>query len=439
MRFSLPDVTLIAISGFAADVEPAQAALIFSAEAIDFGAVKLLACNPPRRPAPGIEHHSIEGLDWVGYNRFVLHRLLEYVDTPYCLLVQSDGFVLNAENWDDAFLDYDYIGAPWPAAFNTIGRVGNGGFSLRSRRLLELTRMLAFGDSIVAPKAEDIWIGHHAHDWLTQQGVRFPDVSLAMRFAMELPVEEGPVDLTRTFGFHGNKDLAGYLLEVGPNQHLSDSLRTESLDRLVQWIRAEAGSSNTEYFLCERPGGLALQQVPEEYARLLEFFRTRGVRRYLELGIGRAGSFMTNTLMMSDSLETAHAVESCAYGQQPEELTLRLYLYLKRFQTSARFGIFLGSTQSFFAEGSGADEYDCIFVDADHSYEGVSYDFQQAVTRLAPGGCIVLHDINSKACPGVQRLWNEIRHAGCLEFVASDTCGIGIWQPQESMTALATR
>jgi hypothetical protein len=56
------------------------------------------------------------------------------------LVAQWDGFVWQHRMWDPAFLDYDYIGAPWPAHL-TRGeqhrnhRVGNGGFSLRSRKL----------------------------------------------------------------------------------------------------------------------------------------------------------------------------------------------------------------------------------------------------------------------------------------------------------------
>jgi hypothetical protein len=52
------------------------------------------------------------------------------------LLVQWDGYVCNPDAWDPAFLDCDYIGAKW-FWHNDAMRVGNGGFSLRSRRLLE--------------------------------------------------------------------------------------------------------------------------------------------------------------------------------------------------------------------------------------------------------------------------------------------------------------
>ena len=30
------------------------------------------------------------------------------------LIVQDDGFIINKNLWDEEFLSYDYIGAPWP-------------------------------------------------------------------------------------------------------------------------------------------------------------------------------------------------------------------------------------------------------------------------------------------------------------------------------------
>lgn len=51
------------------------------------------------------------------------------------LLFQEDSIIFRS-NIED-FLDYDYVGAPWPLHTNdTQGRVGNGGFSLRTRQVM---------------------------------------------------------------------------------------------------------------------------------------------------------------------------------------------------------------------------------------------------------------------------------------------------------------
>ena len=78
------------------------------------------------------------------YNYYVIYHLHEHVDTSHCLLVQPDGFVLFPDKWDDEWLKYDYIGAPWAYVedayidpFGRHWRVGNGGFSLRSKAFLK--------------------------------------------------------------------------------------------------------------------------------------------------------------------------------------------------------------------------------------------------------------------------------------------------------------
>lgn len=230
-RRGLRDVTLLAIDGreqpfFA---EMAQKALIYSLRGLDFGKVRLLTPRPPRRLDQRIDHIPIDPLCSLGaYSRFVLQDLVRYVETPFCLLVQSDGFVTRPEAWRDDFLDYDYIGAPWPKTsavrggadylihdISEAGRVGNGGFSLRSRRLLEMCSKIdadLFGDL-----AEDFIICRILRQYLCARGIRFAPLELAAQFALELPLAEVPCQPDQTFGFHGRHfDPDGLLLTVGP-------------------------------------------------------------------------------------------------------------------------------------------------------------------------------------------------------------------------------
>ena len=71
------------------------------------------------------------------------------------------------------------------------------------------------------------------------------------------------------------------------------------------------------------------------------------------------------------------------------------------------------------------EKFDVIFIDADHSYDGVLKDYENSL-KCMDSGYIILHDINSLYCDGVVRLWNEIKDENSLEFIASDVCGIGI-------------
>ncbi len=124
----------------------------------------------------------------------MLKSLAPHIRTSHALLVQWDGFVVNPGAWDPAFLDCDYLGAKW--FWHTDGmRVGNGGFSLRSRRLLDALQ----DPRIVLVEAEDVTIGRAFRPLLEQEyGIRFGSEELADRFAFEAAYPIGA-----PFGFHG--------------------------------------------------------------------------------------------------------------------------------------------------------------------------------------------------------------------------------------------
>jgi hypothetical protein len=159
-----------------------------------FGACKLLSDARAFSSHPDLEIVSIAPLQSsAAYSDFMLNRLADHVATSHCLVTQWDGHLLNAALWQEAYLDYDYIGASWPQ-FEDGHNVGNGGFSLRSRRLMELCRDPAF----VAVHPEDVAIGRTNRIWLEERGMRFAPQHLADTFAAE---RSG--DPRLTFGYHG--------------------------------------------------------------------------------------------------------------------------------------------------------------------------------------------------------------------------------------------
>jgi hypothetical protein len=127
------------------------------------------------------------------YSTYVLKSLAPLIKTSHVLIVQWDGFVLHPAAWSDEFLSFDYIGAPWNHIPEPCS-VGNGGFSLRSLRLLQALESPA----IVPTHPEDICICVTNRAALQAQGMRFAPPALARRFA----VEEDPLS-PQVFGFHG--------------------------------------------------------------------------------------------------------------------------------------------------------------------------------------------------------------------------------------------
>ena len=127
------------------------------------------------------------------YSRFMIKELLPHVTTDFVQVVQWDGYVINGPAWSGAFQQYDYIGARW--WFREEGRdVGNGGFSLRSRRLLEALQ----DPDVVVEGPEDLLICDAYRDMLAQRhGIRVAPASLARSYAFE-----GDRPNLQAFGFH---------------------------------------------------------------------------------------------------------------------------------------------------------------------------------------------------------------------------------------------
>lgn len=138
------------------------------------------------------------------YSHFILKELINYIKTPHVLIVQWDGFIINASNWDDRFLLYDYIGAVWPQ-FGDSRNVGNGGFSLRSKRLME--RLLE--PDIETHHPEDVCICRTNRSILENKySIKFAPEEIADNFSAERKrITE------KTFGIHGLANLGIALTE----------------------------------------------------------------------------------------------------------------------------------------------------------------------------------------------------------------------------------
>lgn len=207
----LPDITLVAVSSV--DLDATLLALSISSHEIEFAEVKFLTSEPILPNNPKIKTEIIPRLDIWGYSKFIIEDLHRYIQTSHCLVIQADGFVLNPQRWQDQFLEYDYIGAPWPdqtvlqpinvALDMSANQVGNGGFSLRSKKLLQETAKIDFGSLSFPSFSEDLIICHFLLDQMIKADIKFPSPELAAQFSVESPhVAYGQTPHT-SFGFHG--------------------------------------------------------------------------------------------------------------------------------------------------------------------------------------------------------------------------------------------
>lgn len=191
-RLALRQVTLCAVSSV--NVTATIQALEASLAQVDVAAAKLFTDSPVRPDHPGITVVPIDHIpSSQAYSDFILTHLVDHIDTSHCMTIQWDGHVLDAARWRPEFLDHDYVGASWPQ-FTDGHDVGNGGFSLRSRRLMQLCRDRAFRFH----HPEDVAIGRINRDWLEEKGMCFAPRALADLFSAE---RAG--DVSASFGYHG--------------------------------------------------------------------------------------------------------------------------------------------------------------------------------------------------------------------------------------------
>jgi glycosyltransferase involved in cell wall biosynthesis len=207
-KLKLPNVTLVAMA--TRNVEETLQALMYSCREIEFGAVKLLSHFTPYGMDGKVEFVRIEKIkDIDEWSYKIVYELHQYIETDFALLVHADGFVVNPSAWRDEFLNYDYIGAPWPLPKDDfsyrdingeIVRVGNS-VSLRSKRLLELPKKLQFPwepdhgyfneDGFVCVKNKHIFEAN---------GIRFSPLDVAKYFSHDAMIPE--LRNIKPFAFH---------------------------------------------------------------------------------------------------------------------------------------------------------------------------------------------------------------------------------------------
>jgi hypothetical protein len=239
---SYEDITIVNVDGRGGDLPGAQRALAHSARQLPGAQALLLSPERPLHLLEGIRHVPIQKLGYLEYGLFILYALQHFVTTDFVLIVQDDGWVLDGRRWRDEFRRYDYIGAPTNFARVTargetrylrgyewvplleqetkVDFVMNGGFCLRSRRLLKAPTELAL-NYVIPPVArmqgppfamqweseshlEDVQLCLDMRASLERAGMRFASFALARLFAFEHlhPIMHEGLDLDQVFGHH---------------------------------------------------------------------------------------------------------------------------------------------------------------------------------------------------------------------------------------------
>lgn len=227
-KLNLNDVTLVCVASI--KIDGSLSALKHCLEKCNFYDVKFIT-DKKINDKSNIKIQECTPLkNLQEYSDFLLTNLHYYIDSQYCLLIQDHAFISNINMWNDSFLEYDYIGAPWPLwlinklmnnlqigldlysqPFSTVPildnydpqnyRVGNGGFSLRSKKLLKFISQFK---NKYLDKPEDNIICIYEKSNLEKNNISIAPISIASKFSVEMPTEYNTnTDKSMVFGFHG--------------------------------------------------------------------------------------------------------------------------------------------------------------------------------------------------------------------------------------------
>lgn len=204
MRLQLPDVTLVVIDTIYHDL--AALAVKECLCKAQFGAVQIYTDNSrPFQIAMPFFEASVDNeivavptlTSLYDVMSFLWYRVPERIATSHALIVQWDSGIVNQTLWTDRFLELDYVGAPWGWHGDEY-EVGNGGFSLRSRRLMQY--MANSKQRLTAEPPEDDLLCRHYRPDLEREGFRWASNDLALQFSFE---RTGFSAIDRHFGYHG--------------------------------------------------------------------------------------------------------------------------------------------------------------------------------------------------------------------------------------------
>jgi predicted O-methyltransferase YrrM len=187
------------------------------------------------------------------------------------------------------------------------------------------------------------------------------------------------------------------------------------------------------------------EQKRPEILGLLRLAERQRPRRVLEIGGRRGGTLLLFTAVASDKARLLSL--DLAYRPLQVGVNARLAAAgqeVRAFQCDSH----RAESLTFVRDWLGGQPVDFLFIDGDHSLDGVVQDFAMYAPLVRPGGIVAFHDIvpDSRARHGVPSsadsgqvpvFWRRLRERGrpVIELVENpdqDGFGIGVveWSPQ---------
>lgn len=163
-------------------------------------------------------------------------------------------------------------------------------------------------------------------------------------------------------------------------------------------------------------GAIRPMQIKEEFLELLKNFKRLNPRYILEIGTANGGTlFCFCKLVRDDATIISIDLPEGPFGGGYPNWKISIYqafkkpnqkLYLLREDSHQKEAL------EKVKEILDGNQLDFLFIDGDHSFEGVKKDFEMYSPLVRKGGIIAFHDIAPNGilelAGGVSRFWKEI-------------------------------
>ena len=179
---------------------------------------------------------------------------------------------------------------------------------------------------------------------------------------------------------------------------------------------------------------LYMPQERDEILQLAHFVNDLQPKVLLEIGTKYGGTFMIWNKILSGTTISIDIVEGIHGGISRHEFDNRNAHFREMFKDACIFiegNSHDQTTYDSLLKVLNGHKIDFLFIDGDHTYEGVKQDYEMYSPLVSDNGYIAFHDINDTPRHRdrnvyVGKFWNELS-GDKIEFNAnSDWAGIGV-------------
>ena len=206
--------------------------------------------------------------------------------------------------------------------------------------------------------------------------------------------------------------------------------------RKIRAIHSTNEKELIDFAFNSRAGILKPAQIKSEIYSLMKILANEKPKKILEIGTAKGGTLFLVTKVLPKNAEIISLdMRGGSFGGGYAKW--RQPLYKSFVSENQKLTLVLGDSHSEetlnrIKKILGYEKIDFLFIDGDHSYNGVKKDFDMYSPLVKKGGLIAFHDVVEhfdKTCR-VSDFWGELKkkykHTEIIESKQQGICGIGL-------------